>query len=277
MKNILLPTDFSENSWSAIAYALQLYKDVNCTFYLLNASAILVSTATITTKKLSQTIYENDKKQLLDIKNKIELNDPNSNHECKILLSSETLSSAVDSAVTKFSIDVIVMGTKGASGLKEVFLGSNTVNIINKTKNCSVLAVPENYKFIAPKQLLFPTNFSRNYDNKQIQALLDLANLNQAHTSVLYVEETVDLTEIQKENKALLKTNLKGANASFYAIPKENKIDKHIDSFIKEHEINLLIMVKHKRSFFENLTKEPIIKRIGFGVTIPFLLLPTPY
>ncbi|WP_299528057.1 universal stress protein, partial [uncultured Lutibacter sp.] len=38
MKNILLPTDFSENSWNAIKYALELYKKTACNFYLLHVT-----------------------------------------------------------------------------------------------------------------------------------------------------------------------------------------------------------------------------------------------
>ena len=37
MRVIIVPTDFSENSWNAISYAIQLYKDEECTFYLFNA------------------------------------------------------------------------------------------------------------------------------------------------------------------------------------------------------------------------------------------------
>ena len=40
MKNILLPTDFSDNSWNAIVYALNFYKDANCNFYLLHVSKL---------------------------------------------------------------------------------------------------------------------------------------------------------------------------------------------------------------------------------------------
>ena len=36
MMNILLPTDFSENSRNAAAYALQFFKDTPCNFYLLH-------------------------------------------------------------------------------------------------------------------------------------------------------------------------------------------------------------------------------------------------
>src|SRR5690606_2937541 len=36
MKKIILPTDFSENAYNAIAYALELFKNEECTFFLLN-------------------------------------------------------------------------------------------------------------------------------------------------------------------------------------------------------------------------------------------------
>ena len=36
MKKILLPTDFSDNSWNAIKFALQFFKDQECNFILLN-------------------------------------------------------------------------------------------------------------------------------------------------------------------------------------------------------------------------------------------------
>jgi len=35
-KKILLPTDFSKNAWTAISYAIELYKNDECDFYLLN-------------------------------------------------------------------------------------------------------------------------------------------------------------------------------------------------------------------------------------------------
>ena len=40
MKTILLPTDFSDNSWNAIEYALNLNKDTDCNFYLLHVSKL---------------------------------------------------------------------------------------------------------------------------------------------------------------------------------------------------------------------------------------------
>lgn len=38
MKNVLLPTDFSENSWNAIKYATYFFNAMECDFYLMHVS-----------------------------------------------------------------------------------------------------------------------------------------------------------------------------------------------------------------------------------------------
>ena len=71
MKSILLPTDFSKNSVNAINYAMALFKDVSCDFYLLNVQKassfisddmmVMASSATI-----YQTIIDVSKKGVSD-------------------------------------------------------------------------------------------------------------------------------------------------------------------------------------------------------------------
>lgn len=40
MKTILIPTDFSDNSWNAVEYAVRLFKDIPCNFYVLHIGRI---------------------------------------------------------------------------------------------------------------------------------------------------------------------------------------------------------------------------------------------
>ena len=88
MKNILLPTDFSDNSWSAIVYALKLYNDEVCTFYFLHSTTLGVTTMTNLSNKLTTTIHETALKELLELKEMAENSDANSNHRFEIILSS---------------------------------------------------------------------------------------------------------------------------------------------------------------------------------------------
>ena len=86
MKKILLPTDFSENSWNAIDFALQLFKNETCTFYLLNTytpiiynlEEIVLST---TNYNLENIIKENSENELKAIRESIENNYKNTKHK----------------------------------------------------------------------------------------------------------------------------------------------------------------------------------------------------
>ena len=90
-KNILLPTDFSNNSWSAIVYALKLYANESCTFYLLNSSAVKISMMSNLSNKLMETLQKETREELLDLKKQMKLSNINENHNYKILISTQTL------------------------------------------------------------------------------------------------------------------------------------------------------------------------------------------
>src|SRR5690606_31463271 len=65
MKSILLPTDFSVNSQNAIHYALQLFKEDECTFYLMNSFDVGMTspTAGVSSKSFQEAIYNSSKAQ----------------------------------------------------------------------------------------------------------------------------------------------------------------------------------------------------------------------
>jgi hypothetical protein len=90
VKNILLPTDFSENSWNAIEYGINFYKNEACTFYLLNVQgirSILTETPYIPDSKAIEKVYINPAKiQLRQILKRISSELPaNKKHKFYIL------------------------------------------------------------------------------------------------------------------------------------------------------------------------------------------------
>lgn len=50
-------------------------------------------------------------------------------------------------------IDLVVMGTKGASGVTEILIGSNTADVIEKC-HCPVLAIPAESDFKTPTKVV---------------------------------------------------------------------------------------------------------------------------
>ncbi len=66
--------------------------------------------------------------------------------------------------MTKEGVDLIVMGTKGATGAERLFMGSNTVRMITHISNRPVLAVPRAYDFQHLQRALLPTGFEHYYE-----------------------------------------------------------------------------------------------------------------
>ena len=109
--------------------------------------------------------------------------DANEKHSFEIILSSENLVDAINRTIKTHNINMVVMGTKGASKAKEIFFGSNTVKVIKKIKNCPILIVPDEFNFVEPKQIAFPTDYNRLYDDKVLNPLKNIS-IKPPHTSI---------------------------------------------------------------------------------------------
>ena len=118
MKNILLPTDFSDNSWSAILYALKLFEPTSCTFFLLHSSALPVSTMINLSNKLDETVRVQAMSDLNQLRDQMVMVMENKDQKVEIILTKEPMDEAIEKVVIQHSIDYIVMGTKGATAAK---------------------------------------------------------------------------------------------------------------------------------------------------------------
>lgn len=271
--NILFPTDFSDNAWSAAVYALHLYKETECKFYFLHSTKMTVSTMSNFSNKLLKVMSDNALKELNDLKSMAENSNAKANHEFEIILSTEDLQNALETTIHNYSIDIIVMGTKGAAGAKGFLFGSHTVRIIKKIKNCPILIVPEEFDFEEPKQIAFPIDFQRFY-GEELLPIKRLAELYNSKIRILHISEEDKLSQLQEYNLEMLKTYLKNYEYSFHWMPDYAKKTQEINDFIEELDINILVMINYKHSLIESIIKEPIIKKIGFKPIVPVLVIP---
>lgn len=276
MKKILLPTDFSDNSIKAISYALKIFKNVKCKFYLMhtymppvyNAEYLVGSPGLI---GLGDVMQETSMTQLEKLKSRLEKEYINPNHSFIVHTAFNTLVNEVMETVESEGIHLVVMGTTGATGAKEILFGTNTVHVIRKA-NCPVLVVPPNFEYENPLEILFPTDYEIVYKKEKLTPLLDIANEYGSQINVLHVSTGNKLTRDQEKQKKDLEKIL-GNKALFHDVPNNEIIDA-INAFQAKEKINLLVMVQNKHTFMERLFIEPVIKKIGFHVTIPFMVIP---
>lgn len=274
-RKILLPTDFSDNAWSAAVYALKLYADEECTFYFLNSTAIKGSAMSDLSNKILKTMQKQALKELVELKELAETSNANPNHEFQIILSPEDLITAVKKVVNEWGVNLIIMGTKGATGAKEFFFGSNTIHVIKNLRLCPILVIPEHYDFVLPTQIAFPTDYNRFYGKKELNPLIELAHLYNSKIRIVHIniKEDEELNDIQYYNLMMLESYLSKNEYTLHWMPNYAKKVTEINDFIEELGINILAMVNYKHSFIENIIKEPVIKKLGFQPTVPFLVM----
>ncbi|PKQ45128.1 universal stress protein [Confluentibacter flavum] len=273
--NILLPTDFSDNAWNAIVYALKLYADEYCTFYFLHSTYISNSVSrTYITAHYVEKLKEEALRELAELKAQMEIVDANANHDFKTLLFEEELMDAVFKAIKQNTIDIVVMGTKGTTGSIEYFYGSNTVKVIKKIKDCPVLIIPEDRDFVTPKQIAFPTDYNRFYDDKELRPLKSMADLFNSKIRVVHISVEKKLSSIQEYNMTMLKNYLADYECSFHWLPNHPKKAEAIAAFIEDLEIKMLAMVKYEHSLLEMIVNEPVIKKLALHPKVPIFVIP---
>lgn len=278
MKKILLPTDFSENSWNAISYAMQLFKNEACEFYLLNTYTPIIYHVEYVLVEPSQfgvadAIRENSLKQLEGFKTRIKKEFNNPKHKVISIAAFNNLISEIKEIVADKAIDYVVMGTKGATGLKEVLFGSNTVQVFKNVK-CPILAIPSGFTFEKPHEVLFPTDYQINYKDHHIKPILDIISPYNTRVNILHATYGYDLSKEQEDNKKILEKYFKKSAYLFQSISNQT-VEQGITNYQLKTRINLLVMINNKHSFFENLFFKNTINQIGFHLNIPFLVIPS--
>lgn len=279
MKNILLPTDFSKNSLNAAKFAIELFKEEECIFHLLNTYTPTIvhsrfMATTIHGGILEDNVRSESERGLEELLNQINTYYKYPQHSFRSVSSFNLLTEEIKELVEAEDIDFIVTGTKGSSGFDEVFLGSNTVRIIKAVRGCPILAVPEDFEYVKPMEIGFPTNFKRNFNVEVIEPLLEMTAKFGATINIMHINEEEKLSKYQESNKDILLEYVSSVSNCLHRMPYFASKSDVIEFFIKEYGIQLLALVHYRHGFLEELVREPVVKRIAFHTPIPLLVLP---
>lgn len=279
MKKILVPTDFSENAWDALMYATKLYSDINCTFYIVNTyDAVIMgsyqATQGFTDTQLLETLKEESINELNKIKGFLDKSILNNKHQFKVLSKMGSLTVIAKEIINEEKIDIIIMGTTGASGLKKYLLGSNTVDMMSAIKNCPILAVPKDYEFKELEKIDFATNLKYLYTKEALDVVTELLDLHDLGIEILHVKKEKSLSEHQEIGLANLKDQFKDYDFKFKEIQyPTSSIADSITSYCRDQQVDIICLPNYEHSLFEKLTHEPVLKNVGFHAEAPLLVM----
>ena len=279
MIRIVLPTDFSKNAWHAIKYATFLFEQSPCTFIIIHAHQVSPSGLISAINKeretrLHEITVKESERKLNKIVNHLNKINKVPGHQFEAVLVADSLLNAIGREVIDKDADYIIMGTQGASGLSEIFMGSNTVSVIKNINFCPIIAVPNSYDFSPFNEILFAANFKHLYQRVELQPLLDLSKLRKAGINVIHINEEEELNEEQLQLKKLLRNLLGEENIEFEEFEYHPNIALKINDVTAKKNAGMIAMINSQHSFFKGLTHEPVVKKVAFKTKIPFLVLP---
>lgn len=271
MVNILVPTDFSPLSKVAIQYATKVSNKINGNITLLhvitNVFEPLHSDLQERIKAVERDLViaaEADFKPIL--KEAEKLNSTATPVVAKIQ-KGKSFDDSVKAFIKKNRSGLIVMGTRGASGLAKYVLGSNTVSILDVSP-IPVLAVPEKAEFKTFKNVVYASDL-KNLES-ELKVLCGYLKMFDSTLHVLHVaSKGSDVEKLQSSIKAILKKV--DYRKSTVTIQINSKVDTAIDSFVQQIKADLVTMFTHEKSAYDKLFNRSITKKMAFQSKIPLL------
>jgi nucleotide-binding universal stress UspA family protein len=278
MKKILIPTDFSPCANNALNFAEHLAKIIPVEISVFHSFEVKGTSYTNyvgVNKEFNQFQLGEAEAKLTGLKKKIKAE---SGIDINIFVSEFELHKAILSATDDLQIDFIIMGTLGASGIREVFMGSRTSRVIGESK-VPVIAVPDEYIWKKPAKILFTTHHFEK-DPAVLDVIFELADLLMAKVEVAVFTD--------KEDKAINAAASEKQLIEFKAMLKEKYFEKELpathlygkdlldslEEFIQDHHIDLLVMAAHQKGFWKRLFNPMITKKVSYHSHIPLLAIP---
>ena len=278
MKNILVPTDFSDTATNAVKYAIELASllDAKLTVLYVHTQEVVVIDSLPVNLVYTEYLQVPDSvhKQMKKIK---ELVAAKPDLKARYLIKEGGVTEEVITQVQETEADLIVMGTEGVDSAYNLLWGSETVSIIGKRK-CPVLAVPGNFTGTIKKgaDFVFATDFERINDWYVLNLYKLLAQKLEAHINVFFVSkhgrEKEDL-EYEEDRYEMLKEYFDGLDITLIH-SYEKDILHAVETFVKAKHATLITMISHERTFLENLFHKSITKEMALNTKVPFLAIP---
>ncbi len=267
---ILIPTDFSKNATHAIKYASAMAKALGAEIKLLCVCAPPLSRNDVAYELVEAEMASAEDaahKELSKLSHEI-LDDVGISFEKEVRTGSTAYE--IINAASESKIDLIVMGTKGATGIGRLLFGSNTAKVIEATP-CPVLAVPADAAIALPKKIVFATNF---YDS-DIQTLKELSTLvNKLNAELILLHVSKEKVKSERDTiEAYSKTVAleTGHQEPFYYVMQHDDAQEGINLFIDSVAADLIALSTRKRNEFEKLFDRSLTKKIAYQARLPLL------
>ncbi|MUU79695.1 universal stress protein [Winogradskyella endarachnes] len=274
MKQILLLTDFSENSTNAIQFALELLKDYQCNFFVLHVQKTKGYISDDLVMGGGQNLYDSvlktSKNKLTKLVNTIETKFGKANFKFKSLIDFDSLTEAINQVIASKAIDLIVMGNNGVTGAAERIFGSNTINVIRNV-NCPTLVIPEGFTFTTVSELLLPLELEDTLNSTAFSELVSFTSKFFKRIHLLRLNPNEDSQTHLNTDKNYINSLTNTLQFTYHLI-KGVPTEYAVQSYVQIHNIDMISLLVQKKTFFERFFTGSKTSKISNKLRVPLLV-----
>ncbi|MFM8911412.1 MAG: universal stress protein [Flammeovirgaceae bacterium] len=270
MKRILFPCDFSDPAVQAFKFAVEVALKSRGEIFLLNVVEVPVMHETVLMptlyfeQSLMSEMKEASGKKFQKMKDKW----AGEGVTVSTYVEFGSIITTIRQFIEEKGIDLVVMGTHGATGAREFLIGSNTEKIV-RTSSVPVMAIKKSTKLSNIKSIVFPNDLS--LENEQLTLKVkDLQNFFKATLHVVYINSPA-FFQRDVDTKVKLKDFAKRFMLKDYTLNVFNDLDQEngVNNFTKEVKGDMIAMATHGRRGISHLVSGSIAEDVVNHVDCP--------
>jgi nucleotide-binding universal stress UspA family protein len=267
MKKILVPTDFSPVADNALKHAIEIASKFKSELYLYHVYTFDRFNYDLNFPEDEQPFTEKVNRSMNRTKQKFMEKITQNGLSIQTFVEQDDIFSLFGRKVLKHGIDLIVMGSNGASGLSKVIFGSVATTALEMAK-VPVLIFSPNHSFRSLENIVLAID-DKEVSSNVLSPLQKMAFKFGAKVTVLNVNAgsgryAYKMTDLY----------LNGVETAYREVPISKSINESINEFIGKSDCDLLCMVRREKGFFERLFNKSITKTQAFNSQVPLLVLP---
>ncbi|WP_257669600.1 universal stress protein [Parapedobacter tibetensis] len=273
MKTLLIPIDFSDVSYTAAQYGLDLADHLNALKVIFYHSYVTTPVALSNSEQSENLYYDAAIKHLEKMTDRLRIPKAISRDKIILLANNHPVKTGVEAIVNQHNVSLIVMGIAGLSDIENTLIGRNTLAVA-ASGVAPLLIVPRNHVFQTVKKVVYATDLRDIETSTPVDSIKRIAGQLDAETYIVHVDyesqhQSPETLLCQKQLTRLL-----GELNPVFDMVNEHKDKAYgIFDYVKKHDIDLILMASRNYGFFERLFHNSVSKKLLNIADVPVVLL----
>lgn len=265
VKKILYSTEFSDHAKHVLRYAVELAKTFEATLLVMHGFGKPDVRITGEDKQ------EKARKVIQRLEEFVEKNVPDHKlMNIELVAEYGYPADSVLEASEKHDADLIVLGMQGSNKAMERQVGSTAREIIRRSEDRMIMAIPATARYEGFHNLAFATSFEFR-DFRALKVIKEIADLFESQIHIVYVVERPGQKEMARQDLETLTSLFRDVERMEFRLL-EGDIRSELEAYVSDEKIAMLGMMSHRKGFWKWLTEGSVTREMVGELHVPLLI-----